>query len=70
MLTSAGTPQPIVARLNKEIVRIMQLPDVKERLATHGYEAVANAPQEFAQMIKTDLAKWQKVVKASGARVD
>lgn len=70
VLTSAGTPQPIIGKLNREIVRIMQLPDVKERLAIHGYEAAANAPHAFAQMIKTDLAKWQKVVKASGARVD
>ncbi|MBI2224076.1 MAG: tripartite tricarboxylate transporter substrate binding protein [Betaproteobacteria bacterium] len=70
VLTSAGTPRNIISALNKEIVRIMQLPDVKERLAVHGYKAVTSSPEEFAQLIKSDLIKWQKVVKASGAKVD
>lgn len=70
VLTSAGTPKNIVSALNKEIVRIMQVPDVKERLAVHGYKAVTSSPEEFAQLIKSDLIKWQKVVKASGAKVD
>lgn len=70
VLTSAGTPKNIVSALNKEIVRIMQVPEVKERLAVHGYKAVTSSPEEFAQLIKSDLIKWQKVVKASGAKVD
>lgn len=70
VLTSTGTPRNIISALNKEIVRIMQLPDVKERLAVHGYKAVTSSPEEFAQLIKSDLIKWQKVVKASGAKVD
>lgn len=70
VLTSAGTPRNIISALNKEIVRIMQMPDVKERLAVHGYKAVTSSPEEFAQLIKSDLVKWQKVVKASGAKVD
>ena len=48
----------------------MQLPDVRERLAVHGYEVVTSSPEEFAQLIKSDLIKWQKVVKASGAKID
>ena len=70
VLAPANTPQLIVAKLHDEIVRILQTPDVKERFATHGYDAVTCTPQEFAQIIKNDLDKWQKVVKASGARVD
>ncbi len=70
VLTSTGTPRNIISALNKEIVRIMQLPDVKERLTVHGYKAVTSSPEEFAQLIKSDLIKWQKVVKASGAKVD
>ncbi len=46
------------------------LAHVKERLAVHGYDVTTNAPPEFAAFLKADLAKWEKVVKASGARVD
>ena len=70
VLAPANTPQPIVTRLHGELVRILQLPDVKERFAVSGYDAVSCTPQEFAKLIKGDLTKWQKVVKASGARVD
>ncbi len=70
VLAPAGTPQAVVAKLHRELVRILQAPDVKERFATHGYDAATCTPQEFAQLIKNDLTKWQKVVKASGARVD
>ena len=70
VLAAAGTPQPIVAKLHRELVRIIRLPDIKERFASQGYDAVTCTPEEFAQLIKSDLARWQKVVKASGARVD
>ena len=64
----AGTPQPIVAKLNAEIVRILKLPEVGERLASEGAEISANTPEEFAAYIKAEQAKWAKVVKISGAR--
>ncbi len=70
VLTAAGTPRQIIDKLNQEIVRTMQLPDVKERLAMHGYAAVTSTPQQFRELIRSDLVKWEKVVKASGARVD
>ncbi|MBI4191589.1 MAG: tripartite tricarboxylate transporter substrate binding protein [Betaproteobacteria bacterium] len=70
VLTAAGTPKDIVAKLNRDVVRIMQLPDVKERLAAHGYQSVTNTPEQFRELIRTDLVKWEKVVKASGAHVD
>lgn len=59
----AGTPKDIVDLLNKEIVRIMNLPDVKEKCAQLGFDVVANTPAEFATYIKTDVEKWQKVIK-------
>ena len=59
-----------MAKLHRELVRIIRLADIKERFASQGYDAVTCTPEEFAQLIRTDLAKWQKVVKASGARVD
>ena len=70
VLAPANTPKTIVARLHGELARIVHLPEVKDRLATQGYDAVSCTPEEFARLIRNDLAKWQKVVKASGARVD
>ncbi len=70
VLVAAGTPKGIVDILNKQIVRIMNLPDVKDRLATHGYTPVSSTPDEFALLIKSDLAKWRDVVKASGVTLE
>jgi len=70
VLVPAGTPKGIVDALNKQIVRIMSLPDVKDRLATHGYTSTSSTPEEFARLIKSDLTKWRDVVKASGATVE
>ncbi len=63
----AGTPKPIVDLLHREIVEALKKPDVMERLATQGgSELVGNTPEEFAQVIKNDLAKYTKLVKAAG----
>ena len=70
VLAAAGTPRPITGKLNGELVRILGLREVRERFANLGYDASSTTPEEFAHLIKTDLAKWQKVVQASGARVD
>ena len=66
----AGTPREIVARLHADTVRILKLPDVRERLASDGGEAVGNTPEQFAALIKSEAVKWAKVVKESGARID
>jgi tripartite-type tricarboxylate transporter receptor subunit TctC len=70
VLTTGGTPQPVVDKLNREIVRILQLPEVKERFLASGYVAAPSTPQEFTQLLRDELAKWQKVVKATGVRPD
>ena len=70
VLTPAGTSQDIVSRLNSETRRIMNLPGVKERLAAQGAETLTSTPQEFGAFIRSETAKWAKVVKFSGARVD
>lgn len=59
----AGTPKDLVELLNKEIVKVMQLPDVKEKCAQLGFDVVANTSAEFAAYIKTDVEKWSKVIK-------
>jgi tripartite-type tricarboxylate transporter receptor subunit TctC len=66
VLTTAGVAKPIIEKLNAEIVRAMQLPEVKEMLAKQGYDAAPSTPEEFGNLIRNDLAKWNKVVKASG----
>jgi tripartite-type tricarboxylate transporter receptor subunit TctC len=64
----AGTPAPIVARLNNEMNAILALPEVRENLVAQGFElAPASAPPTFAKLIRDDMAKWIPIVKASGA---
>ncbi len=70
-IAPAGTPGEIVARLNSEMNRIFALPDVKENLASQGFElASPMAPPEFMKLIRDDMAKWIPIVKASGATVN
>ena len=63
-----GTPRDIVARLNADIVRVVRSPDVRELFLKQGAEAFATSPEEFTKIVERDVAKWAKVVKASGAR--
>jgi tripartite-type tricarboxylate transporter receptor subunit TctC len=66
----AGTPVDVVKRLNTEIVKIINMPDVREKLVSLGAEPVGNTPDEFAALVKGEVVKWAAVVKQSGARVD
>ena len=66
----AGTPVDVVKRLNTEIVKIINMPDVREKLVGLGAEPVGNTPDEFAALVKSEVVKWAAVVKQSGARVD
>ena len=70
VLAPAGTSHAIVARLNAEIGRILGLADVREKIAADGGIPVGGTPERFATVIKNDHAKWGKVVRASGARLD
>ncbi len=63
MLAPAGTPQPIVDRLNKEIVAILNTPDIKEKLASLGATVVGDKPEEFGKFMSAEIAKWAPVVK-------
>ena len=65
-----GTPKEIITKLNSEIVKIVHLPDIKERFLGLGAESVGNTPEEFAIYLKAEITKWGKVVKDSGAKVD
>jgi tripartite-type tricarboxylate transporter receptor subunit TctC len=62
-MVPAGTAREIITPLQREVARIMALSDVRERLATLGYEAVANTPDEFARWIRAEIPKWAKVIR-------
>jgi len=66
----AGTPKPIVDAMAAEMKRILELPDVKEKLFELGAVASPMTPEDFAKFIDTERAKWAEVVKASGAKLD
>jgi tripartite-type tricarboxylate transporter receptor subunit TctC len=66
----ARTPKEVVAALNKEIVRILALPDVRERLIAQGAEPVGDTPEQFAQYIKSEAAKWGKVIKTLNLKIE
>lgn len=70
VLVPAGTPAPIIARLHDEIVRNLKSRDVLERIAALGFEPVGSTPHDFGKFIKAELAKWAKVAKESGAKVE
>jgi tripartite-type tricarboxylate transporter receptor subunit TctC len=66
----ANMPAPIVARLHAELVKILNAPDIRERIVADGSEPVGSSPEEFRRFMHADLAKWSKVVKDSGAKLD
>jgi len=70
MFARLGTPQPLIARLNAEMVRIHALPDVRERYASVGLEAVTTTPEGFRKIIEADTEKFGKIIKATGAKLD
>ena len=70
ILAPAGTPAPIVARLNAEVNKWLQSPEAKQQLLTQGAEAAGGPPESFVAHIRAETEKWAKVVKASGAKVD
>lgn len=69
-LAPARTPPELVARLNREIVRVLQMPDIRERLLSQNTEPVGNNPREFAAFIKSEHDKWAAVIKQAGVRID
>lgn len=70
LLAPARTPPAIVMSLYKQVVRVLRSPQVLSRFSGEGAEPVGNTPEEFARQIRADIAKWAKVVRASGARAN
>ena len=70
LLAPAGTPPDVLGLLNSHVSKIMQAPDMKQRMTTEGLVAAGSTREQFAVHIKAEIAKWAKVIKQSGARVD
>ena len=66
----AGTPPEVIAKLNAEVVKILKMPAVREQLAAQGAEPVGDSPEEFARFMRDEIAKWAKLIKISGAKVE
>jgi tripartite-type tricarboxylate transporter receptor subunit TctC len=70
ILVPARTPRPVIARLQAEFSKAMQVPEIRERLIGLGVEPVGSTPEQFDAYMRSEITKWEKVVKASGARAD
>ena len=70
VLVAAGTPRPIVQRLNAEINAILHDPMVKAALNAQGFELVGGTPEDFANLIKSESGKWAPVIAKTGAKID
>lgn len=66
----AGTPKPIVTKMNGEIRKILAAPDVRKRLIDQGADPASSTPEQFAAYVKSEMARWGKVVRDTGARAD
>ena len=70
VMAPVKTPRAVIDKLNAAIVAALKEPDLRERYATLGVEPVGNTPEQFAAQIRTDLARWQKVVEVAKIRLD
>jgi tripartite-type tricarboxylate transporter receptor subunit TctC len=69
-LAPGGTPRPIIDRYNREIVRILNMPDVRAKLEEMQFDLVAGTPEQFSQWIRAEIPRWGKVIKSTGAKAD
>ena len=70
LVAPAGTPAVVIAKINDAVNKILRMPEVRERLAAERGSPMGASPQEFAALLERDHAKWRKVVKDSGAKLD
>jgi tripartite-type tricarboxylate transporter receptor subunit TctC len=66
----AGTPQPIVERLNRDVLAALAASDTKKRLADLGMEGVGNTPAEAAQLVDDEIARWTAIAKSASIKID
>ena len=70
VLAPAGTPKTIVDRLIAEVAKVLKTPEMKEKMTGLGTDVVANSPEQFAQYLREETAKWSKIVKDAGIKLE
>ena len=70
VLAPAHTPHAIIVRLHREFLNILQTPEIRDRLLREGAEPVGNSPAQFTEFLRTDIARWAKVIRQAGAKLD
>jgi tripartite-type tricarboxylate transporter receptor subunit TctC len=70
VLAPAGTPEPVIAMLHREIDKVMADPEVAQKMAALGFEKIASTPDELARRIRADIPKWAKVIQTANIRID
>jgi len=70
LFAPSGTPQAIITRLNQEIVKALAMPDMGEKLAQTGVDAESSTPEQLGQLLRSDVAKWAKIIKAAGIPIN
>jgi tripartite-type tricarboxylate transporter receptor subunit TctC len=69
-LAPAGTPQAVISKVHADVVKAIAMPDVRERMMAQAAEPIGSTPQEYGAFIASEIAKWSKIVKSSGAKVE
>ncbi len=70
LVAPAGTPRAVVDRLNAEVAKVLKIPEMKEKMTGLGTDVVANSPEQFAQYLREETAKWSKIVKDAGINLE
>jgi tripartite-type tricarboxylate transporter receptor subunit TctC len=70
VVVPSGTPRPLVEKLSVDMVRAVRSPEVREKFAMQGIDALGTSPDEFRRILRTDVEKWGKVVRETGAKAD
>jgi tripartite-type tricarboxylate transporter receptor subunit TctC len=69
-LAPGGTPSPIIDRYNREIIKILNQPDIRKRLLEMEFEMIASTPKQFGDWIQTEIGRWSVVVKSTGTKAE
>jgi len=70
LVVPAGTPQPVIDRLHAEVVQVLRMPEIAQKLTDQGGQVVANTPAEFARFMRDETVKWSRIIKDAGIRLD
>jgi len=70
VLAPAGTPKPVIGKLSTELARIIAMPDVQDYLSKQGMNPFSSTPEQLAMLMKTDMAKWAKVIKTANIKLE